>query len=62
MSMAAHCDGKDCDSWTYHPEEHSFITLEWEGDVLHFCTWDCVLRYAAQFPPTDEVALEPDDD
>jgi hypothetical protein len=25
---------------------------------LHFCSWDCVLRYAAKAPPTEYIAMD----
>ena len=36
-----------------------FLTVE-QGDgvdALHFCTWDCVLKYAAEMPPCETIAL-----
>lgn len=58
MSKALHCDGPHCDTWTKDP--YIFITIK-RSDVteeLHFCLWDCVLRYSAQFEPTEVEVLE----
>lgn len=28
---------------------------------LHFCGWDCLLRYAAKFPPPEIIGMTGDD-
>jgi hypothetical protein len=27
------------------------------GRPLHFCSWDCVLKHAAEIPPVEVVAV-----
>lgn len=55
-----HCDWREC---TGHVQTAStsaapFITVtEQAGRSLHFCDWDCVLRYAGERPPTDTIPL-----
>ncbi len=54
------CDGPDCGesvrTASLHPAS-GFITVTEQGGGsrrrLHFCTWDCVLRYSATIPPAD---------
>lgn len=31
-------------------------------DELHFCSWDCVLRYAGARPPVEYIALDESSD
>lgn len=55
-----YCDGPDC---PHHMQTASataepFVTVSEGADhALHFCDWDCVLRYAAQKPPTETIPL-----
>ena len=54
-----YCDGPDC---AHHAQTASasapFITVtEGPGHLLHFCDWDCVLRYAGEKPPTVTIPL-----
>jgi hypothetical protein len=54
------CDWHDCDSHvrTASPRPVDFITVtEGAGRSLHFCGWDCVLRHAAEKPPTEVIPL-----
>ena len=57
MSTAWHCDRQGCDTWTRAGYRHGFVkVLTGDGDVLHFCGWDCALRYGATKEPTVAVA------
>ena len=49
MSRAWHCDGPSCTTWTsgLGINDWPILTV-----TQHFCTWDCVLRYAASKTPT----------
>lgn len=51
------CDGPECERFVQttrmHPE--LFITVSEDGDELHFCGWDCVLRFAATKEPETVV-------
>ena len=54
-----YCDGPDCErhARTARSRPTDFITVtEGTGRSLHFCEWDCVLKHAAEKPPTEVVA------
>ena len=55
MSRAWHCDGPSCDTWTrgLGLGEWAIITSRFA-----FCSWDCVLRYAALKTPTEVISNE----
>lgn len=36
---------------------HGFLRVVWDDRTLHFCGWDCVLRYAAEQPPVEIIEL-----
>ena len=61
-----HQEGAPCHARTIHPPPHlpaGFIETRQGGDVadhvLHFCSWDCVLKYAAKLPPTEVIPWGP---
>ena len=65
MASGIHCDGPACATWAFHSmaQKSGFIT-SFDGiypnlatSVLHFCSWDCLLRYAANKPSIEEVKL-----
>ena len=57
MSTAWHCDRTGCDAWTRGGHRHGFLEVDQgDGDVLHFCGWDCAMRYGAMKQPTVAVA------
>lgn len=50
------CDWHECECHTRTTGNHPFPFLkvsEAPGRSLHFCTWDCLLRYAAEKPPSE---------
>lgn len=50
------CDGPECERHvqTTSTRPPVFLTLaEDAGPDLHFCSWDCVLRCAAEKPPSE---------
>jgi len=49
MARAWHCDGPGCDTWTngLGIDDWPILTA-----TQHFCTWDCILRFAALKTPT----------
>lgn len=50
-----HCDGPDCERhWSaYAHRQLEMPVITNAGPTLHFCGWDCVLKYAATYePPT----------
>ncbi len=54
------CDWRECDGHqrTASARPSAFITVtEGAGRSQHFCTWDCLLRHAAEKPPTEVVPL-----
>lgn len=56
-----YCDGRDCEAHTRTASTRpgmSFLTItEDAGRTLHFCSWDCVLKHAAEIPPVETVLL-----
>ena len=54
-----HCDGPDCETHARTAARglpRTFLRVtETEGGSLHFCSWDCVMRLAATFPPTEVI-------
>jgi hypothetical protein len=58
-----YCDGPDCPGHvrTARLRPDGYITVtEGTGRSQHFCTWDCVLRFAAEKPPTELVQVGED--
>jgi hypothetical protein len=58
-----YCDGPDCTGHvrTASPRSASIITVtEGTSRSSHFCTWDCLLKYAAAKPPVELVPLHAD--
>jgi hypothetical protein len=58
-----YCDGPDCErhvrTAASRPEAgYIFVTEGGFAGTLHFCNWDCVLKYAAAKPPVETVALD----
>jgi hypothetical protein len=54
-----YCDEHECDrhAQTAQLRPSTFITVtEGAGRSLHFCSWDCVLRYAAAKPPAEVIS------
>jgi hypothetical protein len=54
------CDWRECNHHVQTDSVRSslFLTLtEGSGGSLHFCTWDCVLKYAAEKPPCEMIPL-----
>lgn len=59
------CDWRECEGHARTAAARApagFITVSEPagGASLHFCTWDCVLRYAAEKPPVELVSLADD--
>jgi len=54
-----YCDAPDCErhARTASPRVAAFLTVtEGAGRSLHFCSWDCILKHAAEKPPTEVIA------
>lgn len=59
-----HCDWRDCDGHlrtaSLHPPE-PFLTVAGGAEKhLHFCGWDCLLKFSGEKPPEITVALDDD--
>ena len=53
-----YCDWRECETHaqTASTRVVSFLTVtEGAGRSLHFCSWDCVLKHAAEKPPVEVV-------
>jgi hypothetical protein len=66
IEQAFCCDGPDCVrrvSGAAHREPGGrFLTVTGWGKAMHFCGWDCVLRYAGRIEPETIIpAGGPDD-
>lgn len=65
MATAIHCDGPGCTSWQRDHEPHRICDAGWlhiqyvhdHSEMWHFCTWDCVMAYAANKTPKTEIQL-----
>jgi hypothetical protein len=50
------CDWRECECHVRSAGTRPpiFLTVtEGSGQSLHFCTWDCLLRHAAEKPPAE---------
>ena len=60
-----YCDWHECEGHAVGNEDcapSSFITVNEEaGQASHFCSWDCLLRFAAEKPPTVTIGLSSGD-
>jgi hypothetical protein len=59
MSIANHCDGPQCNTWTRTILDGWIELFEMPYDrnnyiPLHFCSWDCLLKYSATHEPMIE--------
>jgi hypothetical protein len=55
-----YCDWRECErhAQTAGTRPQTFLTLtEGTGRSLHFCSWDCILRHAAEKPPAEVVQM-----
>jgi hypothetical protein len=60
-----HCDGPDCERSASDAAQREvggrFLTITGYGPTLHFCGWDCVLRYAGRIEPETIVYMDDPD-
>lgn len=57
MANAWHCDERGCDTWSRSPYTVGFLKISpARGMELHFCCWDCVLKYAATKTPLEVMS------
>ena len=56
-----YCDWRECEAHTRTVSTRpgmSFLTVAVDADdALHFCSWDCILKHAAEMPPVELVQL-----
>jgi hypothetical protein len=56
-----HCDAPECErhvrTAASRPAAGFIFVTEGGSATLHFCTWDCVLKYAAAKPPSEVVPV-----
>lgn len=60
MTKAMHCDGPSCNAWTRTQVEGWVTTAEFplqRGCSLHFCSWDCCIKYGSLREPMTVVQL-----
>ncbi len=55
-----YCDWRECDSHTRTVAESpgmGYVTVtEDDCPPAHFCSWDCVLKRAAETPPVETIS------
>jgi hypothetical protein len=62
MSTAFHCDATGCDTWVREnalPDDAGFLTVDWGSRILHFCSWDCTLKFGAAITPNWTMEARP---
>jgi hypothetical protein len=56
-----YCDWRECEAHTRTINTRpgmSYLTVEEDADrTLHFCSWDCILKHAAEIPPVEVIPL-----
>lgn len=65
MATAIHCDSPTCNTWQKDHQPRRLTDTGWlhiqhiddHSEIWHFCSWDCVLKYAATKTPTTEIDL-----
>ena len=56
MTRAIHCDGPSCVTWAKE-EDVNFFELYFEEEDYAFCSWDCLIKFAAVRRPIEEVEI-----
>jgi hypothetical protein len=54
-----YCDGPECERHVRTAQSRPtdfIIVTDGSGRSLHFCEWDCILKHAAEKPPSEIVA------
>jgi hypothetical protein len=59
-----YCDAEDCEGHVRTAAKHPGpgwvrVTEDGSSRSLTFCTWDCVLKYAAKQEPVETIPFEP---
>lgn len=59
-----YCDWRECDGHvqtaSLRPAVGIITVTEGTGRSLHFCHWDCLLKYAAEKPPVEVIPMSAD--
>lgn len=58
MSKAIHCDGPTCTAWAkldYEKEVERFLELFFQDEEYTFCSWECIIKFAAVRNPISEI-------
>ncbi len=58
VERVIYCDGPDCEAHIRSGRRlpAGFLRIAGWGDALYFCSWDCVLRFAAKQEPIEEIS------
>jgi hypothetical protein len=65
------CDAEGCPHHVVTEQRHpptmlvineAFFTGPDESTELHFCGWDCVLRFAARLEPTEVIPMNDEEE
>lgn len=59
MTKAVHCDGPSCITWVKEDRlgENGFFELFYDEEDWAFCSWDCLIKFAAVRKPIEEVEI-----
>lgn len=55
-----YCDWRECDGHVQTARNRPkamFLTVTGAGRPLHFCSWDCILKHAAEKPPVEAIPV-----
>lgn len=54
-----YCDWRECEGHvrtaSTRPQSSFIIVTEDAGSSQHFCTWDCLLKFAAEKEPVEAI-------
>lgn len=57
-----YCDWRECDGHVQtarlRPRSMFLTVTEGAGRPLHFCSWDCILKHAAEKPPVEVIPVD----
>lgn len=61
-----YCDAADCGRHARTAakgrQPMGFLCITGDGPPTHFCSWDCCMKYAAQFEPPEVIHVGDDPD
>jgi hypothetical protein len=56
-----YCDWRECEGHVRTANartSHMLTVTEGVGRSLHFCSWDCILKHAAEKPPIEVIPVD----